>query len=90
MQISYQIVVKKCSFLDETVKETVWDSERMLSEESIHVVYAGSSLEAETKYEVQVIVEDNHGRYEQVRLLLVKSIWGNQWIQHLQSTRKGR
>lgn len=66
MQISYQIVVKKCSFLDETVKETVWDSGRMLSEESIHVVYAGSSLEAETEYEVQVIVEDNHGNQSEV------------------------
>ena len=43
-------------------KTTVWNSSKLLSDQSVHVLYAGSPLESGKKYNWQVRVWDNEGQ----------------------------
>lgn len=42
--------------------KTAWDSARTESGQSVLVPYGGESLEEETRYQVKLVVEDNHGQ----------------------------
>lgn len=54
VQRSYQIVVK-------SEAETVWDTGKIESDQSICIPYQGKAFRKGTRYTVQVNVEDNHG-----------------------------
>lgn len=56
-QVSYQLSVKKT----DDGNETVWESGLVLSDQSVHVEYAGIPLESESEYGISLQVTDNHG-----------------------------
>lgn len=58
-QKSYRIVVAEQVSPEE--KHVVWNSEILISEQSVLVPYEGTELKPETVYSVFVEVEDNHG-----------------------------
>ncbi len=41
--------------------QIVWDAERVISDQSVLVPYAGADLEPEKRYDVKLAVEDNYG-----------------------------
>ena len=54
VQTSYQLLIK-------TTDDAVWDSGRVASDQSVLIPYQGEPLKEETRYQVTVTVEDNHG-----------------------------
>lgn len=60
VQIAYRIVVTTCPILGQDV-EVVWDSTEVAGDASALVEYAGTALQSELLYRVQVYVRDNHG-----------------------------
>ena len=80
VQNSYHIVVS-------TETERVWDTGKILSDQSICIEYAGEELKAQTSYIVNIEVTDNHGntaasetRFE-TGLMETKN-WEADWITH--------
>jgi alpha-L-rhamnosidase len=61
MQAAYQIRVAKSSAEVQAGKNLVWDSGKVNSEESIHRVYEGPSLQSGQRYYWQVRVWDGSG-----------------------------
>ena len=51
------------SYYIQVIKEgrTVWDSTKIETSDSILVPYAGEALEEESRYQVKLAVESNHG-----------------------------
>ena len=43
----------------------VWDSGRVVSDQSVLVPYAGEQLGTEKRYDVELTVEDNYGEIQQ-------------------------
>ena len=81
MQSAYEIKV-------ESGGSTVWDSKKILSEQSVHVIYDGKSLESNKKYSWQVKIWDNNGRNSSwsqpaffQMALLNKTDWKAKWIE---------
>jgi alpha-L-rhamnosidase len=67
---------------------TVWSSNKVMSDSSVHVVYKGSALESGKKYSWQVRVWDNGGKQSNWSMpaffqmgLLNKSDWQAKWIE---------
>lgn len=60
MQTAYHIRVVRCNSSLKKEK-TVWDSGKVESDDSIHIVYAGQDLESTTSYCWTVKVWDNYG-----------------------------
>lgn len=58
VQKSYMLLVK-CG------EQLVWDSGTVFSDQSVLIPYDGVNLEAETRYEVLLKVEDNYGNISQ-------------------------
>lgn len=54
MQTAWQLLVT-------TDGKAAWDSGRNMSAQSVLVSYMGEELQEETRYQVKLIVEDNHG-----------------------------
>ncbi len=57
LQSAYRVQVSKTATFD----EITWDSQRIESEQSLHVEYAGVSLESRTRYYYHVKAWDNAG-----------------------------
>ncbi len=69
-------------------KTTVWNSNKQLSDQSVHILYTGSPLETGKKYNWQVRVWDNEGKvslWSDVATfqmgLLNSSSWMAKWIE---------
>lgn len=59
IQKAYHIIVTKGN-------ELFWDTKKLMSEQSVHIVYGGTALEPFSEYLVQVVVYDNHGNEAEV------------------------
>lgn len=83
MQVSYRIQVSK----NDAFEKLVWDSGKVDSDQSIHVEYAGQSLESRTCYFYRIKAWDNMGNESEWSItaywemgLLKKSDWKARWI----------
>ena len=62
MQTAYEIrLAKSISDLNKT-KSLVWQSDKVLSDQSVHVEYGGDELQSDTRYYWQVKVWDNNNK----------------------------
>ncbi|MDL2301566.1 glycoside hydrolase family 78 protein [Lachnospiraceae bacterium OttesenSCG-928-D06] len=59
IQESYKIVVSKKR--EDGIRDEVWNSGTVVDSQSVHVEYAGTMLQSETEYKVELTVTDNHG-----------------------------
>lgn len=69
-------------------RAVVWNSGRVMSDQSVHVIYDGSSLESGTRYRWQVRVWDNNGKTSKWSTpatfqmgLLSPADWKAEWIE---------
>lgn len=62
--------------------ETVWDSGRRDSGQSVLISYEGTELEEEKEYQVRLKVEDNHGNTAEGQTVFITGIFD---ISHLQA-----
>ncbi|PWM98771.1 MAG: hypothetical protein DBX37_06040, partial [Massilioclostridium sp.] len=88
-QTAYQILVAK----DKDLKESVWDSEKQETSQSVGIQYAGEPLENSTTYYWQVTVWDKDGKSIASDVatfevgLMGEDAWdGSRWIQMGTST----
>ena len=88
-QTAYQILVAK----DKDLKESVWDSEKQETSQSVGIQYAGEPLENSTTYYWQVTVWDKDGKAIASDVatfevgLMGEDAWdGSRWIQMGTST----
>src|SRR5690554_3808406 len=58
LQESYRLQIAK----DPEFESTIWDTGKVLSQDSVHVVYDGPSLESCTRYYFRVMITDNHNQ----------------------------
>ncbi len=61
-QTAYQVIVSTCPDEIKADHGAQWDSGKVASNESIHVVYGGKALSAATRYHWKVRVWDTHGK----------------------------
>lgn len=61
VQAAYQVLVASSQELLEQEKADMWDSGRVVSDQSTHIVYDGEELRSETSYYWKVRVWDRHG-----------------------------
>jgi alpha-L-rhamnosidase len=87
-QTAYQILVASSLAYLHSDKGDIWNSDKIMSDQSIHVLYAGKSLQAEKRYYWKVCVWDNNNlvsKWSEVNEwtmgLLSKQDWNNaSWI----------
>jgi alpha-L-rhamnosidase len=87
VQTAYQILVADCPDVLARDEGNLWDSGRVASDESIHIVYAGSPLSSRAPAFWKVRVWDNEGRASAwcaparwTMGLLEPADWTAQWI----------
>jgi alpha-L-rhamnosidase len=95
LQVAYKIRVST-NPKDFSSKHTVWESEKIVSDQSVYVPFAGKELSSGTRYYWQVRVWDNKGNissWSEVNFwemgLLNKSDWHAKWIIEGQNQNKG-
>ena len=88
MQKAYQIKVAKSEEDLKKGKKLVWDSEKVDTDQSIHVEYAGERLESRQRYFWQLEVWDNKGNSTVFKessfwemALLSRADWVADWIE---------
>lgn len=87
LQTAFRVVVASSSEALKSGKNLIWDSEKRLSDQSIHVAYEGALLSSSQRVYWQVQVWDNHGNvafseeeaFWEMGLLHV-SDWKAHWI----------
>ena len=87
-QTAYRVIVANDLGLLERNTGNIWDSRKVLSGQSLHVMFGGRKLEAAKQYYWKVMVWDNHGQISvwskpatwQMGLLSATDWKGAQWI----------
>ncbi len=87
LQVAYEIRVAKSAAPDLDGSNYIWQTGKMISGQSLHILYAGKPLESAQKYYWQVRVWDNKGNisawspvaFWQMGLLNEKD-WKGKWI----------
>ncbi len=87
LQVAYEIRVGKSAALDLANTKYTWQTGKIVSGQSLHILYAGKPLESMQKYYWQVRVWDNRGNvspWSDVAFwqmgLLNKDDWKGKWI----------
>ncbi len=88
-QIAWQVIVSSSHEKVTHIESDVWDSEKITSEQSVHVVYTGPSPESGKTYYWRVRIWDKDGKvtaWSEPALwemgLLGDNDWKAQWIAH--------
>ncbi|MEO6705544.1 MAG: family 78 glycoside hydrolase catalytic domain, partial [Ginsengibacter sp.] len=88
MQTAYEIRIGSNYDLLKKNKNLEWNSGKILSDESVHVIYKGNALQSGKKYFWQVRVRDNYGKTSEWSApasfqmgLLNTNDWKAKWIQ---------